>query len=162
MKRFKDVRFAEDKFILDPCCGSRMFWFDKENKNTVYMDNREMDVELCDGRRLSINPDYIGDFRNMPFPDEAFSLVVFDPPHLVNVGEKSWLAQKYGRLDRNTWREDIRRGFNECMRVLKPTGVLVFKWNETDVKLSDILSLIEFSPIFGDKRSKTHWVVFVK
>ena len=149
MNRLKDVRFAEDKFILDPCCGSRMFWFDKENKNTVYMDNREMDVELCDGRRLAINPDYIGDFRNMPFPDESFSLVVFDPPHLVNV-------------DRNTWREDIRRGFNECMRVLKPTGVLVFKWNETDVKLSDILSLIEFSPIFGDKRSKTHWVVFVK
>ena len=26
--------------ILDACCGSRMFWFDKENKNAIYMDNR--------------------------------------------------------------------------------------------------------------------------
>lgn len=26
--------------ILDACCGSKMFWFDKENPNVTYMDIR--------------------------------------------------------------------------------------------------------------------------
>lgn len=28
------------KQILDACCGSRMFWFDKEHPATVFMDNK--------------------------------------------------------------------------------------------------------------------------
>lgn len=35
-----------DKYILDACCGSRMFWFDKSNKNTVFMDNRVLEDTL--------------------------------------------------------------------------------------------------------------------
>lgn len=26
--------------ILDACCDSKMFWFDRQHKETVYMDNR--------------------------------------------------------------------------------------------------------------------------
>lgn len=26
--------------ILDVCCGSRMFWFNKQEKHTTYMDIR--------------------------------------------------------------------------------------------------------------------------
>ena len=26
--------------ILDACCGSRMFWFDKAEPHTTYMDRR--------------------------------------------------------------------------------------------------------------------------
>ena len=37
------------KKILDACCGSKMFWFDKENENTVFMDNRYFNDTLCDG-----------------------------------------------------------------------------------------------------------------
>lgn len=74
--------------ILDACCGSRMFWFNKENTETIYMDNRTEDTRLCDSRRLIVKPDIIADFRNMPFEDESFYLVVFDPPHLMRVGDK--------------------------------------------------------------------------
>ena len=109
------------KKILDACCGSKMFWFDKENENTVFMDNRHFEDTLCDGRTLEINPDVIADFRHMPFQDESFYLVVFDPPHLLKAGENSWLAKKYGKLKSDTWKEDIRQGFNECMRVLSQT-----------------------------------------
>lgn len=28
------------KKILDACCGSRMFWFDKKNPNVLFMDKR--------------------------------------------------------------------------------------------------------------------------
>lgn len=48
---------------MDACCGSRMFWFDKENPNVTFMDNRELEDTLCDGRKLVIKPDIVGDFR---------------------------------------------------------------------------------------------------
>lgn len=76
------------KPILDACCGSRMFWFDKENPLAVFMDYRDENHTLCDGRSLRVNPDVFGDFRDMPFADKTFKLVVFDPPHFFRNGKK--------------------------------------------------------------------------
>lgn len=150
------------KSILDACCGSRMMWFDKENPQAVFMDCRELEETLCDGRKLVIRPDVVGDFRAMPFEDGVFQLVVFDPPHLLRAGERSWLAAKYGKLNRETWQDDLRRGFAECFRVLGPYGVLVFKWNEDQVKLVEVLALAPEAPLFGQRAGKTHWLVFRK
>lgn len=150
-----------DKPILDVCCGSKMFWFDKENENAIFMDNREIETTLCDGRKLIIKPDVLGDFRHIPYEDNSFKLVVFDPPHLIKAGENSWLVKKYGKLN-NDWPTDIKKGFDECMRVLDNYGVLIFKWNEEQIKLKQILELIEYKPLVGNKRAKTHWLVFMK
>lgn len=147
--------------ILDATCGSRMIWFDKKHEDVLYMDNRELTVTLCDGRILNVKPDVIADFRDMPFDDNTFYLVVFDPPHLRKAGESSWLAKKYGILSED-WKRDISQGFRECMRVLKPNGTLIFKWNEEQVKLSEVLKAIGQKPLFGNRRSKTHWLVFMK
>lgn len=38
MKNKKELH--NDKYILDACCGSRMFWFDKSNKKTVFMKEK--------------------------------------------------------------------------------------------------------------------------
>lgn len=149
------------KKILDACCGSRMFWFDKNNENVVFMDKRQESCMLQDGRKLEVNPDVIGDFTNMPFDDETFYLVVFDPPHLLRAGESSWLAQKYGILKDN-WQDEIRKGFSECMRVLKKNGTLVFKWSEQQVMVSDVLEAINEKPLFGTRRGKTIFLVFMK
>ena len=156
--------------ILDACCGSRMFWFNREHPQAVYMDNRRESHELKDkssagGKRmLVIDPDLQADFTCLPFPDCSFSLVIFDPPHLVNNGKNGWLAKKYGKLGRD-WREDIKAGFCECFRVLKPEGVLVFKWNETDIRVSEILRLSPVEPLIGHKSGKnmnTHWLLLMK
>jgi 23S rRNA G2069 N7-methylase RlmK/C1962 C5-methylase RlmI len=136
-------------------------WFDKQHPDAIYMDNRELTTILCDGRILNIKPDVVADFRDMPFPDNTFYLVVFDPPHLKMAGQNSWLAKKYGVLS-DTWWEDISQGFKECMRVLKPNGTLIFKWNEEQIKLSEVLKAIRQKPLFGNRRSKTHWLVFMK
>ena len=149
------------KPILDVACGSKMFWFDKDNKNVVFMDNRELNETLCDGRRLVIKPDIVGDFRQIPFPDKSFKLVVFDPPHLIKAGTNSWLAKKYGVLEEN-WQEDIKQGFDQCMRVLDDYGVLIFKWNEDQIKLKEILDVVGRKPLFGNRRAKTHWLVYMK
>lgn len=155
------MEYISEKPILDACCGSRMFWFDKDNKNVIFADNRELQTELCDGRTLIVSPDIKMDFRNMPFPDNSFKIVVFDPPHLIHAGEESWLAKKYGILPKE-WKPYINKGFCECMRVLEPYGVLIFKWNDQQIKLSEVLATIDFKPLFGDKRTKTHWLVFMK
>lgn len=147
--------------ILDACCGSRMFWFDKENPIVTYMDIRQEYEELETGHVVNVNPDIVGDFRNMPFESDTFDMVVFDPPHLIHAGDNSWLAKKYGKLD-ELWPEDIRQGFAECMRVLKPNGSLIFKWNEDQISLQEVLAAIGEQPLFGNKRSKTHWLVFMK
>lgn len=150
--------------MLDACCGSRMFWFDRSNPLALYMDKREEQHVLCDGRELKIAPDVVADFTDMPFPDESFWLVVFDPPHMNSLGANSWLAKKYGRLI-GDWRDDLREGFSECFRVLKNGGVLIFKWNECDVPLAEILKLTPHKPLFGHpsgKAQKTHWCCFWK
>ena len=104
--------------ILDVCCGGRMWWSDKADARAVYMDNRELECTLCDGRAFRVAPDVVGDFRNIPFADGSFAMVLFDPPHLKNVGKNAWTAKKYGILG-DDWRDDLRRGFAECFRILR-------------------------------------------
>lgn len=150
--------------ILDVCCGSKMFYFDKSDQRVLFGDIRDEDHILCDGRALEIKPDVLLDFRNLQFEDNTFNLVVFDPPHLVKAGSNSWLALKYGKLDQN-WKEDIKQGFSECFRVLQVGGILIFKWNEIQVPTSEILKLTDNKPVFGHrsgKRSGTHWITFIK
>jgi len=153
-----------DKLILDACCGSRMFWFDKTNPNVLFADIRDESHVLCDGRELDIKPDIQMDFREMPFDDDTFSLVVFDPPHLKNLGKNSWMGKKYGILDPN-WKQDLKKGFDESMRVLKPFGTLIFKWNEDQITVGTILKIFDYDPLFGHKSgkaAKTHWIAFMK
>lgn len=154
----------KQKKILDACCGSRMFWFDKQNPDVLFADIRNESHTLCDGRQLNITPDLQMDFRNMPFKDGSFKLIVFDPPHMKSLGENSWMAKKYGILSKQ-WEDDIKKGFDECMRVLQPNGVLIFKWNESEVKISELLKVIKTLPLFGHttgRQSKTMWMCFMK
>ena len=153
-----------NKSVLDVCCGSKMMWFDKKDKRCVFADKRQEKTTLCDGRQLVVDPNILMDFTNMPFADNTFYLFVFDPPHLIRAGEKSWLAKKYGKLDQD-WQDDLRQGFKECFRVLKPNGILIFKWNETQIKVKDILALTDHQPLFGHvtRRSGcTHLFTFMK
>jgi SAM-dependent methyltransferase len=154
----------ENKIILDACCGSRMMWFDKVNKYVIYGDNRNEEHVLCDNRTLLIRPDVELDFTKLTYEDETFYHVVFDPPHMVKLGKNSWMAKKYGVLGYH-WRDDIRDGINECMRVLKPFGTLNFKWNENQVPEAEIRRIIDYGPLYGfrsGKAGKTIWMTFVK
>lgn len=157
----------ESKKILDACCGSRMFWFDKQNSNVLFIDKRSETLTAKDRdkiRTIEVSPDVVADFTHLPFEDDSFYMVVFDPPHLKKLGETSWLAKKYGKLPDN-WQEVISKGFKECMRVLKPNGTLIFKWNEHDIKVSEVLDIISHKPLFGHttgRQSKTMWMAFMK
>ena len=150
--------------VLDAACGSRMMWFDKQDTRAVFGDIRTESSELCDGRMLEVCPDQVMDFRDLPYPDATFWHVVFDPPHLNRLGKDSWTAAKYGAL-LPSWRDDLRAGFAECFRVLKPHGTLIFKWNEDQIPVSEVLALTPHKPLYGHRSgrlSKTHWIAFIK
>lgn len=150
--------------VLDPASGSRMNYFDRSDPRVLFGDIRREEVQLPD-RILRIDPDQLMDFRALPFADESFHLVQFDPPHLTRAGASSWLAAKYGTLDPDTWAKDLSAGFAEAFRVLKPHGVLVFRWSEDQIPLPDVLALTPYLPIFGHRsgrRFRSHWVTFMK
>jgi len=152
--------------ILDACCGGRMFYFDKHDPRVVGQDIRTIPLHKIEsnGSFFEVRPDAIGDFRKMEFPDESFHLVIYDPPHL-KCGETSFMFYKYGSLG-DTWEDDLRKGFHECFRVLKPNGTLVFKWCDSFKSIDHVIALApkEYAPVMWHKtvsRSGSKWTWFV-
>ncbi len=159
----------KDKFILDACCGPRFMWFNKKHPNTIYIDIRKEKKGFIEARpECEINPDMIADFRDLPFPDKRFKLVVWDPPHIIRKNyAKHDMTLKYGILDKESWPDDYKRGFNEIWRVLEDYGVLIFKFNDNTIKFEKVLKLFPVDPLFGNtisasKNSTTKWFTFMK
>ena len=153
--------------VLDACCSVRGFWFDKTDDRAMFMDKREGEFGTSKGP-LIVAPDVVADFTDMPFPDNSFRLVVFDPPHhtakRLGSTDKGDMARRYGRLLAN-WRDTLRGGFAECFRVLRPEGVLIFKWYDAEIPVKDVLALTTEKPLFGHisgKANRTHWIAFMK
>lgn len=159
-----NIIMNETKIISGACCGSRMFWFDKENPSALFADIRDGEHTLCDGRSLKVHPDIVSGFTGMPFLDEPFKLVVFDPPRLLKVGKDSWLAKKYGKLPED-WPRAVKKGIDGCFRVLEGYGVLIFKWNGDQITARKVLGAIGRKPLFGHttgRHGKTTWMRFMK
>ena len=69
--------------ILDACCGSRMFWFDKQEPHTTYMDRREEEFEIHK-KKINVKPDIVADFRDMPLTTKH--LILWYLTHLIFYG----------------------------------------------------------------------------
>jgi len=156
-----------DKFILDPCCSVRAMWMDKKHPNVLYTDIRDEDSGFLGyGRKEELKPDRIMDFRKMDLKDSCMKLVVFEPPHLSKLGKTSYFRKKFGALEPETWQNDLKRGFNECWRVLEDYGVLIFKWSDSEIPFKKVLALIEHKPLFANTSnnkatSVTKWFCFM-
>lgn len=51
------------------------------------------------------------------------------------------------------------------MRVLKPNGTLIFKWNQKQISIKKILEIINHKPLFGHvtgNKGNTIWIAFLK
>jgi ubiquinone/menaquinone biosynthesis C-methylase UbiE len=154
-----------DKHILDVCCGGRMMWFDKNNKNTLYCDIREVEkgkIEHCPN--WECKPDIIADYKDLPFDDNSFKLIVWDIPHIIK-DTGGILNKKYGSLG-NNWKEDTKKAFDSIWRVLDVHGTLIFKYSDLDIKVTDMLKLFPQKALFGTRTKRavnsTYWIVFFK
>ncbi len=145
-----------------------MMWKDKNNPNVLYMDIRQEEKGFNKYRRSQeVQPDLIGDFRDMPFKDKTFKMVVWDPPHLTKLGETSHFYKIFGKLHNETWPYDLGQGFKECWRVLEDYGVLIFKFNNGNIPYKKVLALFKEQHLFAhtnDSKGKslTSWFVFMK
>lgn len=134
-------------------------WFDKQNEDTVYLDQKKQ----C-------RPTILAVWKALPFENERFDLVVFDPPHLVYGPEnKGLFKERYGGINNQTFHVDFFNAFKELFRVLKTGGFLIFKWNDHDKPVEKILALIDQKPLFGQRTSvktrhisQTLWICFKK
>ncbi len=170
---------------LDASAGLRMMHTNKDNPLFVYLDQRgdtelakdKADYEVQRGRRGTKKwkpkiSTVKGDFRKLDFPDEYFQFIVWDPPHLKWLGAQSLFRKRFGALDAETWPDDIKRGAAELWRVLKVGGVLVFKWNDSQISHKKVIALFPAKPIIqnitgGGKKghgkfSETTWHCFLK
>ena len=143
-----------------------MMWFNKHHEHTIYIDQRvEKAGFLPDRPNRHITPDIVADFRFLPFADERFKLVVMDPPHIHSSGPMFRMTMTFGKLEKDSWGRDIRGGINEAFRVLEIYGILIFKWNETQIKRRVLLDAIGIEPLFGHpvlSKVPTHWFCFMK
>lgn len=169
-----DHQIPQTPPVLDACCGSRMFWFDRTDKRSLCLDIRagewptDFGTRCTKGRKpIKVAPDLLGDFTNMSFPSESFYVVVFDPPHHTKKhygSGDSIMRNTYGMLPEG-WEDMIRKGFQECFRVLKPMGILIFKWGAREIPVSKVLTLTPHKPLFGHvtgAKKHTHWMTFIK
>ncbi len=165
--------------ILDATCGGRSIWHpeNKDRDDTLYIDKRKEDAGFLGReefgykpRNYNIDPDEQQDYRDLPYDDESFNLIVFDPPHAVRPDGMNKLTgvttRKWGCLHAETWQEDLQSGFNELWRVLKAGGTLVFKFNNESADFKEVLKQAPTDPLFGtstkDGTVETRWFVFYK
>jgi len=143
--------------ILHACCGRRLFWYNKNHPDVIYIDIR-----------AAVNPDRIMDCTATNFKDNYFDFIVFDPPHCsYSENNKGIFKEKYGGFPAAKTRFFIKKAFIEFKRILKKDGLVVFKWNTHSQKLAVILSMIEdFEVLFGHltahktkSSSQTYWLL---
>jgi SAM-dependent methyltransferase len=154
--------------VLDVCASGRSFWFDHADGRALFCDIRRGHYETKRRSRtpdiVKVDPDIQCDFRQLPFRDESFWLIVYDPPHVIRNEALGAITRRYGVLN-GDWRSMIKDGFSECWRVLKPNGTLIFKWCEVQIPLNEIFPLMPCKPLFGNrcgKKAMTHWMTFFK
>jgi SAM-dependent methyltransferase len=161
--------------ILDPTCGGKTIWMpeQRDRDDVLWIDKRERESGFNDqeGREYGIQPDRVGDFRDLDIPDDSKNLVVFDPPHMTAQDGMDkltgYVEQNYGALRAETWQHDIRKGFEEFWRVLSPGGSLVMKWADNHIDFTEVLDVLPETPLFGTRtrqsnKSETRWFVFYK
>lgn len=107
--------------IADVTWGKGVFW---KLINLSRFDFHKSDLITC--------PDTPYDFTNLPYKDEDFDTVVFDPPYAHNPGKMMVDANyKNAETTKGFYHKDIinlyRRGMVEAVRILKSGGLLLVK-----------------------------------
>ena len=157
--------------ILDATTGGKHIWHPDSERcdRAVFADRRRIEG-LEHQPSWSCDPSVVCDTRRLPFKDETFNLIAFDPPHRVTDDGMERLSgvieQKYGALCAETWQSDLRASFEELWRVLHPGGTLTFKWADVHKNHAEVIDALGRTPLYGvtteKERAVTKWWTFQK
>lgn len=136
----------DEAWILDATAGNRTIWRDnKYPEGVVFMDKEP---------NLHIPPDVIATWDKVPFPDNYFNCVIFDPPHFLQVpppwyrhpnkirkGRKNSYEYYYGWFNsKEDCISQITKAQKEFARV---SSRLCFKWYDEFIPINNMLSLFD-------------------
>ena len=125
--------------ILDACCGAmKMYdgWHKKLGDELITIDIRKGDFSYYSPygwnpqkqgfTEVIVRPTVKADMKYLPFRENIFDAVIFDPPHL-DVGKGSNLDKLYGSWTRTECIKTLVAVNEEFKRVLKPRGFIIMK-----------------------------------
>jgi len=114
------------EYILDATANQCVMW-----KKSVYKPHIRLDIDV------NQTPSVCGNYDSLPFKNDSFTLIAFDPPHLPNTGDSEnsskIFKKRYGINQQNPYghADNIVSGFEpfliEAKRVLKPHGLILAK-----------------------------------
>lgn len=110
------VLFPDARTVLDATYGNGRFWDGSADVEVTGLD-------LDPGRAAHV----VGDFRALPFADDAFDVVIFDPPYHTNMGrgKASVMGARFGTFATLAdLREAVEQGCREAWRAGR-LGVIV-------------------------------------
>jgi hypothetical protein len=110
-----DVFFPDAKTVLDVTYGNGKFW----EKSSLAVTGMDIDPNRA--------KDVCGDFTKLPFQDDAFDLVAFDPPYQTDMGrgKASVMGARFGVFKNiHELQLAVKAGCREAARVSR-IGVLV-------------------------------------
>ena len=161
--------------ILEATASRRSIWYQKNHPFVTFMDIRSgsfdtktKNMKFKSSRRFKINPDVVSGWKDAPFPDNYFDMIIFDPPHIIRKKDKkitSSLEVCYGYFYEDNYKIIIKEGVNKLFQILRPEGVFILKWCEVDKKVDEILKLFPYKPLVGTQtgqNNQTHWILFLK
>jgi len=164
--------------ILDATCGPKGMYHGLTRQFTteeiIFIDVRKgtfTSINYPD-KSVTVQPDILADDRHLPFRDNTFTLIIFDPPH-GQYSMKSYLGPRFGGLTSRELRYLFIYANIEFHRVLKTPGYLLIKCVDSDdydykVKRAftnfKLLLDIKYPSQAHTKGSKTntHWLLYVK
>ncbi len=152
--------------------GCRSIWFDKEHPDCLYVDRRPLIVptqkrgDKLDVSTLAWTPDIVADNSALPFRDNLFSLIVYDPPHRGFTADSN-MGRRYGPTSWDELRGSVRAAAKESHRVAEPGALFAMKWNDVHLSMDTVLglmfsywrALVGHSMIGTNAQSITRWVL---
>ena len=96
--------------------------------------------------------------------DHSVKLVFTSPPYWdlkdYEIKDQIGYKQTYDK-----YLDDLLKVWKECFRVLDKDGILIFKWNEAQIPIKQVLECTIHKPLFGHRtmiNNKTIWMAFMK
>ena len=158
------------KPVLDATAGNRHMWGkNKYPEGVIFMDKEP---------NLRIPPDIVAEWDSIPFPDDYFHCVIFDPPHIFSETSqfnKNPKASPHGANKIPGWygafkskRDAVVQIHGAQKEFARVAPRMCFKWNEASMKLHSVLTLFDcwiiqfIVPLKSNRISGTFWVKLIR
>jgi hypothetical protein len=138
MVKVAGLYFKDGDRIADVTFGNGVFWRKIDRSAFQFFPS---DIITC--------PKTAFDFRDLPYPNDAFNVHVFDPPYKHNPARTSSAESSYrnfqttGGMSHSAIIDLYRQGMREGLRILKDGGMMLVKCQDEIESGKQRLSHIE-------------------